>query len=381
MYNIFQRTLILIVSFLFAMSCSNGDNSTIIIHPTSENIEVNHSVFNSISFKDSTTSDIGIKTLKDRLKNYNVEFIIGKEQGESHYIFGDIVDSHYDADRNKLFLLDSQKVGISVFNNNGEYLYNITREGRGPGELTNPNDIIYRDNMLYILDWSFQINEYSIQDKKFEFSNQFITPFPPFGLCINNEYIYIQSLPATNEENDGTFHNIFQFELKDPSEPLNSFGKLYEANSWVARTTMSMGGIVCADDSDTIVQYFNLLNLMYGYEQDGSLKWVTSFEDFNYIQYSQIGNRMRVVKEPAYTYNDIYNAIPFSGDNFVVQIPVRKSNNPNTIPESIHSYIVNFNDGKAIYVGEFIPLLLSIDESTLIFQTDDPYPQIKIASY
>lgn len=362
------------------MSCSDPelDKSIIIQHPTSDNLEIKGDIVNIINITDTVSVNSNLNKTKKRLDKFIIESRIGIENGDVKYMLGNIVDADYDSASETLFLLDSQRSGVSVYNKSGTYLYTISREGRGPGEVTNPKDILYNDSKFFILDWTFKLNEYAIQDSKFIYSRDFSTPFPPFGFCINDQYVYIKSLPAGEVDTD-SLENIFKFELKNLSEPINSFGKMYESNSFLARTTMSMGGVVCNDGSVTIVHYFNLLNLLYGYNRDGSLRWIVRFEDFSFIKYNQIGNRMSVERDPPYLYNDIYNVTPINKNLFVVQIPVRKSSDPS--PNTIHTYIVNFDDGDAVYAGNEIPLILSIDGNTLILKKDKPFPQVEIASF
>lgn len=68
------------------------------------------------------------------------ELRIGKSSGRDEYMFGDARGVAVD-DFGKIFVLDSKRTLIRVFDRNGAYLKTIGRKGQGPGELQTPQHI------------------------------------------------------------------------------------------------------------------------------------------------------------------------------------------------------------------------------------------------
>src|SRR5690606_34540678 len=77
---------------------------------------------------------------------------IGAVDGAHHETFGDICAIEADTGGN-LYVLDYQTSEVRAFDASGRHLRNLTRSGRGPGELVNANGMILSpDGTLWIQD-------------------------------------------------------------------------------------------------------------------------------------------------------------------------------------------------------------------------------------
>lgn len=77
---------------------------------------------------------------------------IGTDYGDSTNTFGMISDAAIDNNGN-ILVLDRMVADIKMYDNQGEYVKNVTRRGNGPGELVLPWDMfIFGDGRLMVLD-------------------------------------------------------------------------------------------------------------------------------------------------------------------------------------------------------------------------------------
>jgi hypothetical protein len=63
--------------------------------------------------------------------------------GEDDDIFFGVVSRTMADDEGNVYLLDSQLSEVKVFSPTGEFLKSLSREGDGPGEVRNPNDMVF----------------------------------------------------------------------------------------------------------------------------------------------------------------------------------------------------------------------------------------------
>jgi hypothetical protein len=98
---------------------------------------------------------------------------IGIEMGDSNYIFGAIIDAAFMPD-GRIALLDVVRNRISVFSQDGDYLFSTGNTGIGPGEFNEPSsiailsngDIAVVDHMQYKIRppdlWEFELGQIQI---------------------------------------------------------------------------------------------------------------------------------------------------------------------------------------------------------------------------
>ncbi|MXW66881.1 MAG: hypothetical protein F4Z72_07790 [Gemmatimonadales bacterium] len=83
---------------------------------------------------------------------YESRWIAGSMDGEDWEIFGSIADLVFN-EAGDLFILDEQAGHIVVLDRDGTYLRTISRQGEGPGELTDPESIsLLADGRLAVFD-------------------------------------------------------------------------------------------------------------------------------------------------------------------------------------------------------------------------------------
>jgi hypothetical protein len=68
-------------------------------------------------------------------------FAVGRAEGADHEMFGEISGVVFDAQEN-LYVLDRQSHRILVYDRNGRFLRQISKQGQGPGELISPFQLV-----------------------------------------------------------------------------------------------------------------------------------------------------------------------------------------------------------------------------------------------
>jgi len=233
------------------------------IHPTEKNINPEDGVSETISYSDTNFShDPAIDKLRKRLINHNSLFTIGKRHGNSYEMLGNVTGAHIDNRNSRIFILDSQDVGIKIFNMEGKYMQQLSRSGRGPGELVYPSSIKIYDNEIYVLDIRKNIKVFSNSNPKFEYIRTINTESLPESFCFTEKKLFVKSTSVTDPSSLKNQDSIFGFEINNYEKPVAKFGELYESESWHAVMQISLGGMECTSQPATVVQYFNYLNLI-----------------------------------------------------------------------------------------------------------------------
>lgn len=108
---------------------------------------------------------------------------IGNDYGDSTNTFGMISDAAIDNDGN-ILVLDRMVADLKMYDNQGEYVKNVTRRGNGPGELVLPWDMfLFGDGRLMVLDPGKQ--GFVVFDDSLQFIEelQLWQQNPPFQSC------------------------------------------------------------------------------------------------------------------------------------------------------------------------------------------------------
>jgi hypothetical protein len=77
--------------------------------------------------------------------------------------------------QNKLYILDSKKHAVTVFDQNGKFINTFGKNGEGPGEFQYPGDLILTEKFIYITD-GYQIHQ-------FNYAGQFLKKFKTTEYC------------------------------------------------------------------------------------------------------------------------------------------------------------------------------------------------------
>ena len=356
---------IILLKFVFFTSCWNNTSKT--IHPTDVNIFNQEEITFSIS-QDTSSSNTELKKIVHDIKKS--ELIM--ELGTGDNILGNIVDASLND--NFIYLLDEDKMNVSIYSDDGEYIFSTARKGRGPGELINPEKIIAFENYLFILNDHFGIQIYKSDSTEHEPNDQLDLGIRPDDFCLNHGKLFVNTIPISDESsNVQESNNISVFEIDDLNEDIYKFGSMYISDSWHAKMIMSMGGIECSPKSNSIVQYFRNIGQLIGYYTNGEIKWKSKFEDFNHLELIEQAGSLGPDQNNLQNNFDSIEKLTYINDKFfIVQIfNIELADNGNK--PTIKSYIVDFDSGEGVFISSNIPKILAINYSKrtyLAFNSD-----------
>lgn len=99
------------------------------------------------------------------------ELSIGEVEGQEVYMFGEVRDMAIIPNGN-IYVLDSKKDNIKIYDSEGQYISTIGSPGQGPGELDRPTAICICGNTLYVTEGSRKFSCFSLSG---EFSERIST--------------------------------------------------------------------------------------------------------------------------------------------------------------------------------------------------------------
>lgn len=345
-------------------SCERIPSKT--IHPTESNLFNNEEVSSIIS-NDTLTDNAELTRLAQEIKRAESVMELGSSEDN---ILGNVIDVSFNDDF--IYLLDEQKMNVSVYNAKGKYILSTARRGKGPGELINPESIIASGNHLFILNNHYDVQVYkkgSI-DNEYKPHDQLSLNIRPDDMCLTNDKLFVNTLPISDANSDlQDNYNILVFDLADFSTVINEFGSMYNTDSWFVKMHMSMGGIECSPESNTIVQYFRNIGQLIAYNPNGETKWKLKFDDFNHLKLiEQAGSLGPDRNNPQNDFDSIENLIYINDQYFITQVFNRELLS-DRYETKIKTYIINFDTGEGIYVSSDIPKIMSVDYNKRIYTT------------
>jgi hypothetical protein len=80
------------------------------------------------------------------------DMTIGKAEGQEHELFGRVLDVGVDS-QGSIYVLDHVPVRVRVYDDHGRYLWSISQAGEGPGDLNHPSALaLVKDDTLLVAD-------------------------------------------------------------------------------------------------------------------------------------------------------------------------------------------------------------------------------------
>lgn len=145
---------------------------------------------------------------------------IGVELGDSSYVFASISALEYGPDGN-IYVLDRGTCNIRVYSPDGEFIGSISREGNGPGEMTNPFAMAVLGDGRITVCTPFQGGMQSFYpDGEWEGLTAEFTNNPPMGMvgADSNAYIALRMIVDFVDEELTTSYHVARYEEEeDPS--------------------------------------------------------------------------------------------------------------------------------------------------------------------
>ncbi|MFD2531207.1 6-bladed beta-propeller [Gracilimonas halophila] len=257
--------------FLFASlfySCSKDGE---VIHPRAEFIQSIEMMSNSVKIQDHENSSENILPVVPP----ELVYLGGGEVGTDDFIVemgGVVMD-----DFGRIYVSVPKEYKIKVFDKNGDFLEDIGRGGRGPGEFEFLSDIDYHSekDLLIVLDNKdieiFKVTENEISHERTIYNEATMST----DLCVTNNKIIVNgyTVQETNSNTDGELPNLkisppLQAYPLDQDTLLSSFGDpYYSEHGWgIFDGTLSKMKVQCNENSGIIIGMLDLYPYLAGYD-------------------------------------------------------------------------------------------------------------------
>lgn len=157
---------------------------------------------------------------------------IGIDMGDSNYVFGAVSSATLTTDGN-IAVLDMQKIVISLFTPNGEFIRNIGRQGSGPGEFLYPAAIASRPEGGFLVS-DLMGNKLIDYDSNYEYISEQtgFYPSPPLAFVAieGMEIIALKSVIDESEDHISMGKAIGRWTMEDPDPSVTYYSSLSRFN-------------------------------------------------------------------------------------------------------------------------------------------------------
>ncbi|MDR8391269.1 6-bladed beta-propeller [Aliifodinibius sp. S!AR15-10] len=286
-----KENISLIILIILVTACSNHRKSKI-IHPSRQNLalgENGHIINAEAKISQKKEDDRWFLPVLDSTRQISS---IGKLQGDRTELFGFIGDTAIDS-RWRIYLLDTHKQLIGVYNRDGSYITSIGGKGKGPGEFEFARSMANYNNKWLLVNNGYRIEIYSIELKKIKLLKTVKLDKRTYSICVCAGKLFVHFTGLMNQDNEDEIKmnknvNMIQAFALPSFEPLFSFGRAYKSTYPMVVDRLSEGDISCNEASSTVMFTFAHMPVVEGYSaKDGHHKWKTRVDGLHFPEIIQ----------------------------------------------------------------------------------------------
>lgn len=297
---------------------------------------------------------------------------IGYPSGPPGRMIGHVEDAVSLSD-GRIVVLDSRLNRLYLYANDGRLIAAGGGPGRSPGRFMAPDKLaVDGRNRVGVVDRYRTLQVWQVGLNGLTFERSVNLPFVPESICAMRDRFVLQGASETG----GILHTY-----SADGNHLHSFGLGYQSNSKLVRDMLSDGIVACETASQTILLSFPLFPVIYGYNLDGTVRWVAAIDEFHTTRIVQesIDGRSTVSFEAADTVRSIVlEMTPLHRNNAMVQVAHRtRSDASRHKPYSrLDSYEIDTDTGRGRYLGKHMPPVLFASKQRLGFRKTEPFPHL-----
>lgn len=307
-----------------------------------------------------------------------IKLTIGSSNKNKNYTFGEIksIKKH----DNKLYLLDSKSRQLRIFHlKNGKHVETIDFQGKGPGELLYPEDMIIdiAGKNMFILDAQQKIIQFSLQGHTPILHTEHALESRPENFCLTEDNVIIRSrFSSPRDESEG---NIVVYDRSEHSQK-KIVGDLFLSDNRLLTDQLSRGTIFCSEEDDNI------------YSIDRYLPQLTIFKEPDYTETEKIlftGLSLLEItpsfseeRLPVLSYDNsngaavVNNVIASNEDIFVQLYELQRTGD-----EIITTYQLDKKNYSLKKYFKNIGFIHQIEDSLIITSVNNPFPKIEIYKF
>lgn len=363
---------VLLFSLLFLSSCNNE---------TDTNKHYNSQYFDTIIDSYNYQTVVG-KNNQTGLNSESQEFIslhsIGSFDRDGDYIFGEIKSVRIFNE--SVFVLDSRSNHLKVYSlEDGSHLRTVELQGRGPGELLYPADMIFdeTEKHLYLLDTQGKFLQYSLGDYgSIELNQERYIGHLPLNMCMTLNGFAFRIRLYEDDQNKGITGNIVLWDdFTNPSEKI--VGKVFESDNWLLTNQLSRGVISCNKKDGDIYSVDRYIPKISIYRApDYEITDHILFDDLNLIRIipTVAEGRLPEISYDRTNGGDVVHNIVTTEKNIFIQLYELHRNGE----ETFTTYQVDKEDLTLKNVYDDLGYLHQFTDSLMVTSVNLPYPEVKI---
>ncbi|WP_291164807.1 6-bladed beta-propeller [Gemmatimonas sp. UBA7669] len=261
--------------------------------------------------------------------------------------FGSLVDAAL-GDHGSVFLLDKATLSIHVFDSTGQFVQDIGRSGRGPGELSKPRSLLWLPgDTLMVLD---EVNGIVLfaQSQLQEIPRARNIPLPLEG----QDACRFRSNYIVTAVHDGKLLHVFS----DRGELIRSFGEFLGPTQYPHHRPAfnDRGKVACFPESDVVVTSSFYFSEIRAYRvSDGRLLWTDSIPGS--VPYTILTTQqMYSIGQPRSGSDHQYVLRPYSENQVIAQSRRTKDS-----VEVIKTCVLRIHAPGCMYVSQSLPAIPS----------------------
>lgn len=301
------RNFASIILLFFLVNCSSGAK----YHPDEKFLPDEESISFKKDLNDISESDLNLSTSALSLRS-----TISDTSTTNDYNNLLLHVSKFDIDPSGYVYIPQMYSTINVYDENGSYLYSIGRGGRGPGEFLRLLAFDFSEDFekLYVLG-GLKVEVFTLAGKRYEHERSFIhNLLNAKSICTMKDKLYISGFSFTESgfKNDSESDRIaslpiHQFQNEEPFNLIRSFGFEYRSHIDMPQFNrfMTATELACNAATETIIGQMVSFPYMFGYTMDGTIKWISKFENFLPTIYKE-DSRPSVIPDNQEMYHRVY---------------------------------------------------------------------------
>jgi len=349
-------------------------------------IELDKAVLISAETADRPSEELEV--FRARLAQRSEPVNIGVMEGDSAYIFGEVVDAEFLSD-GSLAVLDRQANLLRVFDEDGTFRYSAGGPGEGPGEMAFPVALVAPSpGEIWVVEGARGIQRFREEAEGLAFIDRLdIESYSVRDACAlgSGVVIHIPSHVTMPDQTESRFPEVLFFYGKDGIRR-SAFSIPYRYSPRLASERMNRGFITCSTP-DLVLLSFEYQNRVDAYRaSDGALQWHATFEDVEILpvkeevrQDGRVSVSVFFDEGPPF-FHTLIGVSGGVGVPAVIQFSRQeKQDVRNRLDRAtIETYLVDVESGEGLRLEEEIPRILTISDNRIVFIETDPFPRVVV---
>ena len=310
---------------------------------------------------------------------------IGTLSGTGPDLLGSVERAASDADGN-VYLLDRSSQEVLVFDAKGEFLQRVGGRGEGPEEFQNVEVLVlFPDGRLVVGQWGLPAKVLEPGPQGYTFAGPLVRDRATESLgiidmCVLEDRLFVHSTNVAREAL--VIHEVSTVD----GSVLASFADAYRSRLESDRYERSIGRIACGVEPATIVWGIGLFPIIKAYRPDNTLLWTALIDDFTQGPVYQNEPGTPTVHPRGFPTEYIMEAHALRPGFVALQTALLDSTGTPGAEDRVwevvrwRTYLVDQETGNGGLVGDSLPRIAWVGDSTYVALWSFPYPRVEVRS-